>query len=295
MNILKQLGVVAVMATIAVPVSFAADVIYKFETEFPLSNSVYDIIPGLNLNEVNSSSFHIVTDPVNGPYPVKEIKNFNLDFEHAPDLTVNSLKRVEDGHISCPNSQSGDVFFGSVNNAWLFRTVEVTLCTSYTQGMAFADFSYMITVKDMESYTYGDVQPGMIQLADGQGFAFDTTPNKVADTLRTNFDGKVLRLSLLQRQAEVEIPNMGVHHGFVVNASWLGHGDKPLVLEQYPANIWDTAIALVYELISGSEPELNLQMLSIRYIDAMGNEQQTSPMELRYILEQSYGSLPPPL
>jgi hypothetical protein len=297
MILTKSLRMAVATFAIATSTAFAADTTYNFESD-NITNNGFDIIPGLELNGVIRSTFSIVTgdNTSSMPFQAKEVKNFKLNFDNAPSLNISSLKRVDNGSINCPGGlYNSDVFFGTVNNAWIFRTVEVTLCTQYAAPMPYAEFSYQVTVKDMDSYTSGMIQPGQLILAEGNGTAFDKTPNKVVDTAKTNVDSKTLRLSLLQRISEVEIPNYGPRFGFVINASWLGHGDKPLVLDFYPATEAAKAIAIVLTTMPGPIPEEDIEMISVRFVDETGMEQQTTEMELRYVLEQSYGPLPLPM
>jgi hypothetical protein len=290
----KTLGMTVAAAVFASTAAVAADVTYTFESDY-ISNSAFDIIPGLDLNTINSSTFSIVTgDTAMSPDDVKEIKNFKIDFANAPDLTISKLMRADNPSIQCPSiGTGGEAYFGTVNNVWIFRTLEVTFCASYAPGMPVADFSYRVSVKDMESFTTNDTPPGMLQLVEGHGYAIDKTPNKVVDNFRTVVAGKTLRLNLLQRPADVEIPGMGPRFGFVMNASWLGHGDKPLVIDAYGFSPSAKAIAIVTEVFPGPMPEDDMTMLRIRYIDETGMEQETPDTDLNYLLEQSYGPLMP--
>jgi hypothetical protein len=279
---------------IAGTAAFAADTTYSFDSEY-INNSTFEAIPGLDLLDVNSSSFSLVAGD-SGMYPeeVKEIRNFKLDFANAPDLTISKLSLSDNPNMQCPSTgNGGQTYFGTVNNVWIFRTLEVTVCTSYAPGMIMADFSYRVSVKDMESYTTNDFPTGMLQLVEGYGYAIDKTPNKVADTYRTTVADKVLRLNLLQRPAEVEVDGMPPRFGFVLNASWLGHGDKQLVIEGYGFEPTAKAIAIVTETIPGPTPEESFTSLRIRYVDETGMEQETPNTDLNYLLEQTYGPLMP--
>ncbi len=290
MNIYQQVGITAIVATYSATAAIAADTEYKFESDY-LSNQSTFQIPGLDISTASASSFTLVVDdPLTNPSPdvIKEIKNFKLEFENAPSLLVSSLKKVQYSPMYCP---SNNVFYGTVNNTWIFRTIEVTLCANYLPNMPIADFNYMITVKDNDSYNSNMPVPSVLELAEGSGTALDKTPNKIADTLRTTVLDKTLRMNLLQRPAEALIPNVGPKFGFVINAAWLGFGDQPLVID-LPAAENVTAIALVIEVIPGPTPETDMSMISVIYKDSMGTQSQTPPTDLRYLLEQSYGPLP---
>ena len=278
MNVLKtvSLAAIAAISTSAMAATF------ELNTDQPIDFNEYFVYPNLQFGQITDAKLIAEGSDF---YSATFLDLFTLSFENAPSITVRNLKQTSE--TDCGPNGSSPAFYGEVANQWVFRKIGVTVCPMNEPDGIRTGFK--MTVVDSDNYV-GSNAPSFdsVIVAEGATYLKDTTPNKVTDIVKTNVESKSLRLSLLQKPANVEIDGFP-RFGFVVNAAWLGFGDKTLVLEESiyadPAKVKSVTLLLTTE----SFPEGDVQFLAVRYEDESGLQQETNPVDLRFLLEQSYG------
>ncbi|WP_196158993.1 hypothetical protein [Reinekea sp. G2M2-21] len=260
--------------------------IYTIEMGDNMSGSP---IPVLDLTNITGGSLSVVESMAQ---PIEYIENVTLEFENAPTLTVARLSKVTDGSKQCNGYGSyGDVYNGSVKDQWLFREVELTLCPQGYGPMPFLDANYTISAKTYEAYDSETPSLPGFMLAEGTIHSIDVTPNPVTDVYTTTLNGKPLTLELLKHSGEVELESQGMRYGIILNANWMGNGERQLVIDNSPVSPFSKTIAIMVETIPG--PEGDMETLRIVYADESGQRQETYPTELRMLVEQAYGPIDP--
>ena len=276
------------LSTIVISQSAIAD--ESFSRVFKIldgNNTSGPVIPVLDLANITGGSI-TVTESLEGQD--EYLENVTLKFNNAPSISVNRLNRVNDGSKQCNYySPYQSVYVGTVKNQWLFREVEVTICPQSYGPMPYLDANYTIAAKTYEAYDSATPSmPGFL-LASGSFHGKDVTPNPVTDVYTTTIGGKPLTLELLKHAGEVEIEFQGARYGIILNANWMGHGERQLVIDNAPITPNASTIAINVDVIPG--PEGDVEMIRISYQDEQGMQQEVPPVELQYLVEQSYGPM----
>jgi hypothetical protein len=150
-----------------------------------------------------------------------------------------------------------------------------------------------VSISEKSVFIQPEADPKGQPLFHVDGLLRDITASKVVDTASAIVGGKRVNLSLKENLsfATPDAQINGPREGFVIDALWLGKGQKTFyVPAPVPTSEFDryTAIALVVEELSGSvEKEY---AFSVKFVDASGGETQTPWQPLKPLLDAAYNS-----
>lgn len=246
-----------------------------FEVENANSFQTQTFYPGLDLNDVNGVT--VVTKPFDFDNPEPALKQVKIDFADANDLVVKNLSLDNDG-----------VYRGVVNGAWVYRTVAVEINTPSELSDG-TPFDAVIRIVETKSSVNASQSMGP-EIARIGGVLRDVTPNnKTADRASVNVNGKRLTMNLKQRC--VTNPMDG-QSGFLIDASWMGNGDRDLYISGpgvLPQQCMFKAVALDVSPMPGIAGQYEVQLT---YEDEFGGPRMTTPpMPLDFLLQQGYNNI----
>ncbi|WP_196140217.1 hypothetical protein [Aliikangiella sp. G2MR2-5] len=255
--------------------SFAETI--NFEMPFP-STTANSFYPTLDLNQLNKVNLTVERNIFS---PEDTIKSVKLDFANATDIITSNLAY----------SQSANKYVGTINGAWIYRQVGIEINAS-PQILTNENVSIRLFVVEQQSNINNPEQSFGPDLVVTEGVLFNVTPNPVIDSANVQVEDKNLNLRLHQRADSVSLPTVS-GEGFIIDARWLGHGDRTLIIPA-PYNINDInfkTVAINIESYPLPDGQID-HMISITYED-MGGYQQTTPFEpLKPLLENAYQTTP---
>lgn len=239
------------------------------------NNSSY--YPDLNFSNaksalltVNKTSFD--TEP--------ELVSLVLTFPQVAKLTATEFKKM-----------NGGFYRAVVSNAWIYRQVVVDVYTGdlnvINQGHIWMEVSV--------SEKYAFIQPQEDIKGESIFYAYgnvrDITATKVVDVESRTVNGKKLTLSLKDRLgvAPQDAVINGNREGFVVDALWMGKGQKTLYIPSFVSmHEYDyiTAIGLVIE--ESATPMGVEYLVSVKFKDQQGTELTSPPTPLTQLLDSVY-------
>lgn len=243
-----------------------------FEINYPSTNA-QPLYPNLNLNSV--SSIKLVVDR-NQQNPEGSIRRLDIDFENATDLTVTNFSREYDRHVA------------TINGAWVYRKLGVELVSNGPISEN-SDINIRLYVIEMDSVLNSPGETFGPDILTVNGPLMNTSPNPIADVTSMVVNGKRLTLRLLKR------PESGMNgEGFVVNAQWLGNGDRTLYLNTPIAPPeYANFVAVGFNLESVTLPDGNVDyQIQVRYEDQWGTSFVNGFEPLKPLLDMVYPPQP---
>ncbi|HWV15591.1 MAG TPA: hypothetical protein VN030_09160 [Cellvibrio sp.] len=165
---------------------------------------------------------------------VDSLDSLVITFPELEKLVVKNFRKLDDRR-----------FRAVVANFWIYKEVivEVRVSEWYT------DANVDIEVYVSEKGVFVNPENGSkgLRILNAHGSLRDVTPTRVADIEKTILEGKSISLSLRDRVSVFDRYNAG----FVVNTSWLGHGNKDIIVgkNDFPLSEADfiAPIAIVIE------------------------------------------------
>jgi len=227
------------LSTIAM--SAPVTVVYDF------SSDVYapdPIVPSLQLEGPVSGKLTIKYSDME---PEGRIDRLIMNFEQAPSISATGFVRI-----------NSNEYVATVKNAWIFRSVRVTLYTP--DGFSNPDLiDIRLSVEYGESYigsNIGGTEEGPI-LAQFPAELEAQSNFEAIDRYKTSFEGKTVILSLNKNLSRASSPSSYyVEEGIELKVKWFGHGEGSFF---FPLPITDKikpfAIQSDRDMIPPSDPE----------------------------------------
>lgn len=235
--------------------------------------------PELDFDQVKSAVLTINKDPLS---PDVQISSVEITFPNAAKLLATGFKKTEFG-----------TWRAAVNDAWIYRQVIVEVRETDFNNAGPMPVSISVSVSEKSVFIQPEEDPKGHPLFNVEGVLRDITTNKIVDTESVIIDGKRLNLSLKENLtfAAPDVQINGTREGFVIDALWMGKGQKTLyVPAPVPQSEFDryTAIGLVMEEVNG--PVGKEYFFSVKFTDSIGGEQLTPNLPLKYLLDTAYNS-----
>ncbi|HEY6527524.1 MAG TPA: hypothetical protein VIZ65_02435 [Cellvibrionaceae bacterium] len=265
MNLVKKALSAAVIFSLA---SIAQAKTYTYE--LANVNSAYGPVnyPGLDLNGAKSAILTVNRNPGERP----EIRSLEVTFPNAAKLSTGAFKRLDDGR-----------YRALVSGAWVFKEVIVQFDGNpdiFTNTPA----SISVSVSETTSLLNPEALNQGSRLVDVHGIVRDITNMATMDTAAIVFDGKGLTLNLKDR---LGISATGSQQGFILDALWMGRGQKLIYLPgPFGPSQWDR-IDPIGIVLEGPNTDPTIR---VRFKDN-GNEQLSPPVPLRVLMQQSFPAL----
>jgi len=233
--------------------------------------------PGLDFSNAKSAVL-TVNKTVSGVEP--ELASLVLTFPEVAKLTATGFKKMD-----------GGFYRAVVSNAWIYRQVVVDVHTG--DFNAFHNGHVFIEVSVSEKYAF--IQPEEDTKGENIFMAFgdlrDITATKIVDIESRIVNGKKLTLSLKDRLgiAPQDVVINGNREGFVVDALWMGKGQKTLYIPSFLSmHEYDyiTAVGLVIE--ESATPMGIEYLVSVKFKDQQGIELTSPSIPLTQLLDSVY-------
>ncbi|WP_445354552.1 hypothetical protein ACJJI5_15560 [Microbulbifer sp. EKSA008] len=200
---------------------------FKYELQNFYSGGGEVDYSGLDLDDVKSVTLTVEQAE---PRATPILTSLEIEYAHAPKLLVKNLFSGND-----PNGDSW-VFNGKVNNAWVFRQVNVRVDNLDRLNEDGKFVAIEVAVSDYESfvelganedaYEYGK------RLAFVEGELKAANPSKVIDVEKVTLDDSRVKLSL--RDELVAMPgNTKAEKAFVIDVLWFGKGESVIYFPAY--------------------------------------------------------------
>jgi hypothetical protein len=235
--------------------------------------------PGLDYGQARSAILTVNKDPLS---PDAQLTSLEITFPSAAKLFATGFKKI-----------SHDTYRAVVSDVWIYRQVFINV-----RGVDFNrpnNGSPTIEAFVSEKSTF--IQPEADQtgahlfVVHGESLN-DVTPTRIADTTSLILQGKRLTLSLknVLSYAPAGLPRGGNREGFVVDALWMGKGQKTLYIPApAPLEEFDAIEAIginINEQPAAGETDYRLV---IKFKDQNGNEILTPEIPLMHFLQEAYG------
>ncbi len=250
---------------------------FKYDLVDVYSSNGYIHYPGLDFNEAKSAVLTVNKDPLS---PDVQISSLEVTFPNAAKLLATGFKKTESG-----------TYRAVVNDAWIYRQVIVEIRDTDFNYTISRPVSINVSVSEKAEFIQPENAPNGHPLFNVEGMLHDITTNKVIDTASITIDGKRVTLSL-KENLSFATPNSqvnGPREGFVIDALWMGKGQKTLYIPApVPPTEFDryAAVGIVLEELNG--PEGKEYAFSIKFVDASGGETQTPFQPLKPRLNEAY-------
>ena len=233
--------------------------------------------PELDFNAVKSAVLTVNKDPHS---PEVQISSVEVTFPNAAKLLATGFKQTELG-----------TWRAVVNDVWIYRQVIVDIRDIDFNHAMPNPVSIEVSVSEKSDFIRPEADSGRHPLFHVDGILRDITASKVVDTASAIVEGKRVNLSLKENLsfASPDAQVNGPREGFVVDALWMGKGQKTLYIPApVPNSEFDrySAIALVLEELNG--PEGKEYAFSIKFVDASGGETQTPFQPLKPLLDAAF-------
>ncbi|HTF98036.1 MAG TPA: hypothetical protein VL995_18010 [Cellvibrio sp.] len=256
---------------------------FKYELTDILSSNGTITYPNLDFDQAQSAVFTVNKDPLS---PNLQITSLEVTFPTAAKLVATGFKQVDH-----------DTYRAVVNDAWIYRQIFVDV-----HGV---DFNYpnrstprieaSISEKSIFIQPEADVT-GQPLFFLHSPFMRDITPSKIADTASVVLAGKRLTLSLknnLGVASNTNGPSPINQEGFVVDALWMGKGQKTLYIPApVPVEEFDRFDAIAIDINELPTSQGVEYTLVIKFKDLNGYETSTPELPLMHLLEAAYGQQP---
>lgn len=278
-NVIRNIGIT--LLSIVSASSYAKTFKYELTDIFSSNGTV--TYPSLEFGQAQSAVFTVNKDPLS---PNFQISSLEVTFPTAAKLVATGFKQVDH-----------DTYRAVVNDAWIYRQIFIDV-----RGL---DFNYphrssplieaSISEKSIFIQPEADVtgQPLFILHSP---FMRDITASKIADTASVVLAGKRLTLSLKNNLGVVSTtngPGSSTQEGFVVDALWMGKGQKTLYIPApVPVEEFDGFEAIAIDINERPTPQGVEYTLVIKFKDPHGSEISTPELPLMHLLEIAYGSQP---
>ncbi|HSC68557.1 MAG TPA: hypothetical protein VLC79_12745 [Cellvibrio sp.] len=276
MNFVARSVGITLMA-LASSVSYAKT--FKYDLIEIHSSNGYIHYPRLDFNDAKSAVLTVNKDPDS---PEVQINSLEITFPNTAKLLATGFTKTEFG-----------TYRAVVNDAWIYRQVIVEIGNADFNNAVANPVSVNVSISEKSDFIRSENGPGGESLFSVNGIMRDITSNKIVDTASVIIEGKRLNLSLKENLsfATPDARINGPREGFVVDALWMGKGQKTIyVPAPVPSSEFDryTAIGVVLEELNG--PEGVEYAFSIKFVDASGGEAQTPFQPLKPRLNEAYDS-----
>ena len=252
---------------------------FKYELIDVHSNNGEIIYPGLDFGQAQRAVLTVDKDPLT---PEVQVTSVEINFPATTRLLATGFKKI-----------NYDTYRAVVNDAWIYRQLYVDI-----RGVDFnrpQSNSPMIEtfISEKSMFIQPDADPAGRHLFVAHGISLrDITPARVVDTASVVLAGKHLTLSLKNNLsfAAMDAPINGPREGFVIDALWMGKGQKTLyVPAPVPFEEFDALEAIGININERPAPEGSEYTVVIKFKDQQGYEVLTPEIPLMHILEGAYG------
>lgn len=235
--------------------------------------------PGLDFDQVKSAVLTVNKDPLS---PDVQISSVEITFPNAAKLLATGFKKTDFG-----------TWRAAINDVWIYRQVIVEVRETDFNNAGPMPVSISVSISEKSVFIQPEEDPKGHPLFNVEGVLRDITTNKIVDTESVIIDGKRLNLSLKENLtfAAPDVQINGTREGFVIDALWMGKGQRTLYIPApVPQTEFDryTAVGLVMEEVNG--PVGKEYFFSVKFTDSMGGEQLTPSLPLKYLLDTAYNS-----
>lgn len=276
MNIIaRSLGVtlIALASSTTYAKTFKYDLLGIHSSNGPIS------YPNLDFSQANSAILTVNKDPLS---PDVQISSVEITFPNAAKLLATGFKKTDFGR-----------YRAAVNDVWIYRQVIVEVNGDDLNRAGPIPVSVSVSVSEKSVFIQPETDTKGHPLFNVEGLMRDITVNKVVDNESLILDGKRLNLSLKENLsfATPDARINGPREGFVIDALWMGKGQKTIYIPApVPQQEYDryTAVGLIIESFSG--PMGIEYTFSVKFTDASGYEERTPNMPLRHLLDAAFNS-----
>lgn len=252
---------------------------FKYELTNIHSGNGEVTYPNLEFSQAQSAVFTINKDPLNTDLQISSVE---IAFPNAAKLLATGFKKV-----------NHDTYRAVVNNAWIYRQVFVDIrgvdFNSPQEGAPIIE----AFISEKFAFNQPEIDPTGAHLfhLHGEGLR-DITLSKVADMASVTLDGKRLTLSLKSNLsfAPSGEPMSGHNKGFVVEALWMGKGQKTMYIPApFPAEDYDGIEAIGININEHAAPNGSEYTVVIKFRDQNGHEIFTPEFPLPHLIGEVYG------
>lgn len=272
----RHLAVPFITTFIAFPVYAKT---FKYELNNVHSGNGVVTYPGLDFGQARSAIFTVNRDPLS---PDVQLTSLEITFPTAAKLVATGFKRIDH-----------DTYRAVVNDQWIYRQIFIDV-----RGVDFNRPNFgapmveaFISEKSVFVQPENDQTGEHLFMVHGPGLT-DVTQSRVADTASVIMAGKRLTLSLknILSYAPTNAPVNGSREGFVVDALWMGKGQKTIYIPApAPIEEFDSFEAIGIHINEQAAPHGSEYALVIKYKDRHGNEMLTPELPLTLFLQEAYG------
>lgn len=275
---IKKLHLIITTLSFLLIASAAQANTFKYEIQNIQSFNGAINYPGLNLNAISGT----LTIEQSSQFDEPVVKSLDVNFLEAKPLAVRSFSSV--GGFGPLRA--------SVNNAWVFRKLNVEINTFDFLNPNFQFLSVNVYVSENDNFINNIGQQEQLLLT-LDGILVDVTPSKVSDTESLLVNGERLRLSL--RNALTSVPELGLTDQVVINSVWFGNGEENIYLPAgTPSNLARFVKPYRINLTTIAGPQGDDNFISVSLRDREGVEFESPQFLLQDLLDQAYpGSVGP--
>lgn len=237
--------------------------------------------PGLDFGQAQSAVFTVNKDPLS---PDVQITSLEVTFPSAAKLVATGFKKI-----------NHDTYRAVVNNAWIYRQIFVDVRGVDFNRPRFTPPMIEASISEKSVFIQPEADPTGEHIFHVHGPSLrDITPARVVDNASVIVAGKRVTLSLKNNlsYATAETPVSGPNEGFVVDALWMGKGQKTFyVPAPVPMEEFDAFEAIGISINERPTPSGNEYSFVIKFKDANGYELNTPELPLMDFLQGAYGPL----